>query len=371
MNYYELIAPHQERSSMSNRFHAWLIPFVTVVTSVCVGSFASYLREPTMPSGEQESQRTSGAVQETYIGSARCVTCHRKESAEWSNTQHALAFEHLPEKYREDASCLKCHVTAFGVPGGYDLGMEGDEAEAFLSVGCESCHGPGAAHEDAVKRWTVSEPQDEERLLKEIKTTIARTPTDSQCASCHVTQAHQQHPPYEGQPTPPTAGFHGGGRTTAANVVLPPSPHSYSVKTCGSCHYVQYKQWSGGKHFDLSARLPDQYGEDQECLKCHQKTLEPWDWYTAAPDSHENIKQLGVGCESCHGPALKHVLFTKKFIGGPQLGGGPKLGPELEAAARETIRAAKASVGGCVTCHVREAHLSHPEYDAPSINSPK
>ncbi len=335
-------------------WHMLIALVIWAVASVLVPATTPTVSLSTSSSNQQETAEASAKPKSSFIGSSRCVSCHRPQSSAWSETQHALAFEHLPEKYRNDESCLKCHVTGLGEPGGYTLDMPEDQATSYRSVGCETCHGPGAAHEDAVKRWTLSDPADEEKLLKEIKTTIVRMPTDTTCATCHVNQSHQAHPPFDGQTTSSRPAFHSTGKTTAASVVPPPSPHSYSVKTCGSCHYVQYKHWNVGKHVDLSATLPDKYGDNQDCLKCHRQSLKPWDWYTAAEDSQSD--RVGVGCESCHGSALKHVQFNKQFIS------GRKLEPELVEASRQTIREGQSN-SKCLECHVREGHVAHPKYD--------
>ncbi len=343
---------------MLNRYLAGLIPVATVVLSIVAAAVQPTPGDLGSAASQQESQpAVDAAAEQLYIGSDRCVTCHRTQTSVWAETPHALAYEHLPEQYRKDPSCLKCHLTGFAEPGGYVLGMPEDEAKPYLSVGCESCHGPGAAHEDLVKQWTLSDPADEERLLVEMKEAITLNPPDSVCATCHTRQGHQGHPPYDGQPLPQPA-FHSNQKTTASSVALPPSPHSYSVKTCGSCHYVQYKQWSVGSHVDLSARLSTRYESDQSCLECHRPNLRPWDWYNPPEDTQVDVSQVGVGCESCHGAAHKHVLFNKQNIL------GPKLTPEMEEAARQTIREGQ-PVARCVQCHTRDGHKAHPEFEQP------
>jgi hypothetical protein len=299
------------------------------------------------------------SLEQSYIGSGRCFTCHREQGGTWSASKHAEAFKSLPEKYREDASCLKCHLTGLDQPGGYTAGMSAEAAQPFQSVGCESCHGPGAEHEAAVKRWTLAEPADEEQLLGEIKKTIVRIPTDNQCAACHTRQTHGSHPVWDGQPPQSVAAstrdVHG------TNFVTPPPSHdSYSVKTCGSCHYQQYRTWRVDKHAALSAGLPVQYASDASCQKCHRKAGVSSDWYKASLEEGNN--EVGVGCESCHGPALKHVLFNQQNISGFSL-------------AAETVAAARASIRGpeppanCVKCHLGEGHQKHPDFEKPQTSS--
>jgi hypothetical protein len=93
-----------------------------------------------------------------YVGARKCRTCHGKELigdqyGVWLRDPHRRAFEtlksaesariaserKLARPAHEADECLRCHVTAHGVPAvarAYEL----DPAEG---VQCESCHGPG------------------------------------------------------------------------------------------------------------------------------------------------------------------------------------------------------------------------------------
>ncbi|MFQ5791705.1 MAG: cytochrome c family protein [Acidobacteriota bacterium] len=94
-----------------------------------------------------------------YVGSKKCRKCHIKEHKSWGQTKMAQAFELLkpgvrseqkvaagldPEKdYTKDATCLPCHTTGYGKPGGFvDIEATPDHA----GVGCEMCHGAGATY---------------------------------------------------------------------------------------------------------------------------------------------------------------------------------------------------------------------------------
>ena len=312
--------------------------------------------EPTMSAGEPGSR--PAFIQESdadlfYIGSDGCFTCHREQGGSWSETKHAKAFENLPEKYRTDSTCLKCHVTAFGENGGYSAGMAAADAQPFLSVGCESCHGPGSRHAAGVQRWMLAEPADEERLMKEMRAAIRKNPEDNVCAACHQGQAHQSHPPYEGQPSPLARVVR--MRSTAVGISAPPTPDSYSVKTCASCHYEQYKTWQAGKHIGLSTKIPEKYESDKACLECHRESQDKTQWFRPTANSAANSP---IGCESCHGSAYKHVIFNKRYIN------APPMGPELEQAARQSITQEKPA-STCAKCHVQLGHKEHPKFDQP------
>lgn len=362
---------------MLRQFSRRLMPFGAVVALCCVSRFVlsapgdssnPALAPPELSAANtatsdapqavaSPNQAPAAMTEQSYIGTNQCFVCHRPQANAWSETHHARAFTDLPEKYRNDAACLKCHVTGFGAPRGYVAGTDKD----LLMVGCESCHGPGARHVDAAQRFVMA-TTDEAKIEEEMRESITKTPTDSVCAACHKTQAHGRHPPYEGgQPAQAASGsaiqrYPGlpvAGRSTST---LAPAHYSsgYSVKTCGSCHYDEYKQSRGEKHSALSTILPAKYGSDQDCRKCHLETDAATGSPTVGADPHHN--QVGTVCESCHGPALEHVRFNVQFI---HL---PPLGPELEQAARNAIRKGKPA-NACIQCHVRQSHQQHPQFD--------
>jgi hypothetical protein len=307
---------------------------------------------PALPNQSAETPH----IEQAYVGTNQCFTCHRAQADSWSETNHAQAYAHLAEKYRNDAACLNCHVTAFDEASGYVTGTEKD----LLMVGCESCHGPGALHIDAAQRFLLATGAEEAKIEQEIRNTVIKTPTDAVCITCHTKQAHGSHPPYDD--TLPAPGADRGirqsnrpssvaARMTSAAVPTRYIP-GYSVKTCGSCHYDHYLRWRTEKHSDLTAVLPGKYVADQNCRTCHVDAGFAGSF--TAIQSHSSV--IGVACESCHGPALEHVRFNVQFIH------GPPLGPRLEQAARDSIRKEK-PVTACVQCHLGESHKEHPQFE--------
>jgi hypothetical protein len=75
-------------------------------------------------------------------GTTSCRPCHEPDYAAWAKSRHAAAWRSLQEKGAEvDPDCQRCHTTGYGLPGGFNsLGS------TRIEVGCESCHGPSAAH---------------------------------------------------------------------------------------------------------------------------------------------------------------------------------------------------------------------------------
>jgi hypothetical protein len=130
----------------------------------------------------------------------------------------------------------------------------------------------------------------------------------------------------------------------------------YTVKTCGGCHYEQYRQWQVEKHSALAANLPAKYASDQSCVACH--TVDGSDVTPQTLAGETNLNRVGASCESCHGPALNHVHFNKRYVV------GPPLGPKLEQTARDSIRKVKPSAT-CTECHINHRHKEHPPFEKP------
>jgi hypothetical protein len=97
-------------------------------------------------------------------GSQSCVECHKEDHDGWQHSKHGHAGQTLLEKgFHVDAYCLQCHTTGFGLPGGF---VSPKRTPGLAVVGCESCHGPSAAH---------------------VKDEKVRTPFNAfdQCIRCH------------------------------------------------------------------------------------------------------------------------------------------------------------------------------------------
>ncbi|HEV3031115.1 MAG TPA: multiheme c-type cytochrome [Polyangia bacterium] len=91
-----------------------------------------------------------------YGSTKACGYCHPKTVEQWTTTDHAHAFSTLVRaKHDKDPSCVGCHIVGFLQTGGTrDMTMVRGQ---FADVGCESCHGPSAAHVRAIdkKQGTV------------------------------------------------------------------------------------------------------------------------------------------------------------------------------------------------------------------------
>jgi hypothetical protein len=304
--------------------------------------------------GPPADQPAKPLTEQSYVGANQCFQCHRPHTNSWSETKHEKAFTNLPERYRDDASCLKCHVTGYGQERGFAAGTDKD----LLSVGCEACHGPGALHLDAAQRYILAPAGEEAKIEKEMRDTIVKTPSDSVCINCHNTQAHGRHPPYQGRSAKLAADSsqpHSALRPTFLQTSSAPAWHfaGYSVKTCGSCHYDQYKQWGSEAHSSLFAVLPQKYYGNQECATCHLPSAMS---KTSTKPGESSPDRIGAACETCHGPGLNHVRLTKRFIT------TSRLGPQLEQQVRQSILQGKPAAT-CIACHAAIGHKEHPAYE--------
>ena len=134
-----------------------------------------------------------------YIGAAKCKLCHNTEANGnafdcWTKSKHAEAFKTLSSDAAKktgaekgvsdpakDDKCLKCHVTAFGLPE--DQIKKGFDRTA--GVQCETCHGPGEAHVSARMAAAADEKADAKGPAKIPEGEIALNADPKFCQGCH------------------------------------------------------------------------------------------------------------------------------------------------------------------------------------------
>jgi hypothetical protein len=115
------------------------------------------------------AQAPAVAARRDWTGSAACGTCHPDELAAWQVTAHATTAARLPA--RPAGRCLACHATG-EAPVGPAIAVE---------VGCEACHGAGAAYAAADLMRDV--PLARALGLVDLSTAAAR---EAVCTGCHV-----------------------------------------------------------------------------------------------------------------------------------------------------------------------------------------
>jgi len=141
----------------------------------------------------------TSAEDHAYIGSKKCKMCHLKEYKSWETTTMATAFEVLkpgeraeakqaaglePDKdYTTDTTCLPCHVTGYGLEGGF---TDIESTPTLAGVGCEMCHGPGGTY---TKSEHMSLKNKEYKKADIVAVGMVDQVSEEQCRGCHNTDS--------------------------------------------------------------------------------------------------------------------------------------------------------------------------------------
>jgi hypothetical protein len=137
-----------------------------------------------------------------YVGITKCGACHYAQYKDWQATPHGKAFDILPTKYKNDASCLECHSTGakqLAASAAPSLLNPADGAAHVNGVSCESCHGPGGKHARYALTFVGGDRQLSEESLKVLRSQIQRSSMEM-CVQCHTAMAHKPHPKYDPEP---------------------------------------------------------------------------------------------------------------------------------------------------------------------------
>jgi hypothetical protein len=143
-----------------------------------------------------------GVLQDAeFVGAGKCKKCHLPAFKSWEKLKHAHAMDTLkpgnateakakfkldPNKdYSKDETCLPCHTTGYGKPGGFALATDEGGAkkmEAMANVGCESCHGAGGKYLDLHDEIMKSKRKYKQEEMRAAGSVI---PTAEVCMTCH------------------------------------------------------------------------------------------------------------------------------------------------------------------------------------------
>ena len=197
----------------------------------------------------------------------------------WAQSQPAAAQSNSDYLYADD-SCAKCHAqqgkrftsTTMGKASAHP--GPGDE-----KMGCESCHGPGKAHNDAellAEKNDTKDPAAAKLIFNFESETATAEELNSRCLACH---------------------------SNGNRLFWKGSPHESRALTCVHCHMSHGPAAEKKLTSDLryNAPLTDNVSVKKQqpelCLECHQMRKAQ-----LQRSSHMPYREGKVTCTSCHNP---------------------------------------------------------------------
>jgi hypothetical protein len=103
--------------------------------------YRAYLKRVT---AERLLEKVSRTPSKPFSGSEKCGSCHASAAAVWRKSGHVHALTTLERVgHGRDPECVPCHVVGLTKTTGF---RSKTLTPQLSNVGCESCHGAGAAH---------------------------------------------------------------------------------------------------------------------------------------------------------------------------------------------------------------------------------
>ena len=99
--------------------------------------------------GGPDGSSAQSSAERTFVGSDACRGCHEDEYLSYQTfAKKAHSFDTIDRMrphltVEEFRTCLSCHTTGHGRPGGF---RSEQETPGLKNAGCEVCHGPGSRH---------------------------------------------------------------------------------------------------------------------------------------------------------------------------------------------------------------------------------
>jgi len=204
-----------------------------------------------------------------------------------------------------NARCAECHATGF--EKGYDHRTRSyASSQSEIGVGCEACHGPGAAHLDWADGLEITNSQPKLDAFGFSQSFASTEATVQQCATCHSRrEAHDDTSPLPGTP------YHDAYGLALLRPGLYEADGQISDEVYVYGSFLQSKMYAAGVgcldcHKAHSAKLVAE--GNAVCTQCHAPagnpdfpTLTPADY--DSPDHHfHEAGSEGADCKSCHAP---------------------------------------------------------------------
>ncbi len=300
------------RGSRTMRLAPFIVPLVLLATTALA-----------------QAQGANGAAQPPtgYVGVKQCVSCHEVQAKGYSESPHALAW---------------------------------DPRTPAAEHGCETCHGPGAAH--------VDDPGAKGSLRNFLK--IAPREASQFCMTCHNRQEHAQ---WQGS-------MHDSRNVTCVTCHSIHTPKSETgqlqqasiTATCAQCHRDKAARLQRSGHMPVRegkmecSSCHNQHGSTNTrmlrtgnsvvefCTSCHTEKRGPFLW------DHAPVRESCVTCHDPHGSSNDRMLVAKS----------PMLCQRCHVASRHpaTVYDNVALVSGnnrlvnrgCVNCHSQVHGSNHP-----------
>ncbi|MBO9571788.1 MAG: hypothetical protein J7497_06200 [Chitinophagaceae bacterium] len=205
--------------------------------------------------------------------------------------------------------CLECHTTfaEVVVPGGMRPDLY-DRNKIILGIGCEKCHGPGAAH----VAFHEANPLDTAAKFIVNPSSLSRQQNIDICALCHGGRKEKTKPSFSFTPGDTLSHFFADNAVTSFGeadvhgnqLALLQSSKCFKMSgtmTCGTCHDPHVNERGMLKSFS------------QKCMSCHNTP------HKNISGNRLAVKEINNNCIDCHMPAKPSaniVLFmgNKKSI---------------------------------------------------------
>lgn len=268
-----------------------------------------------------------------------------------------------PGGYIRDRECLKCHETPEGA--GYRDSLHSrawDGNTPAANRGCETCHGPGAAH---------AEDTGKPGLLRAFNKIAPRDASEGCMTGCHDRESHAE---WQGS-------MHDARNITCVSCHSNHTPKSETgrliaasvVETCGTCHRDKAAKMLRSGHMPVRegkldcTSCHDQHGSsnvrmlrvgntiNDSCLSCHAEKRGPFLW------EHAPVRESCTTCHDSHGSSNDRMLVAKT----------PMLCQRCHVATRHpatvydnvafaSTRAVRIAGRSCLECHSNIHGSNHP-----------
>jgi DmsE family decaheme c-type cytochrome len=276
----------------------------------------------------------------TYVGNARCSSCHIASSNQFVHTVHANAFKLNPK----------------------------NESDKY---GCEKCHGPGSEHIAAKDPGNPANRGAIISFTREWGTPVEKQ--NSMCMNCHqggqrnlwAGSVHAMNRLSCSDCHNPMANLSGSGLLKNASI----------SETCFSCHRQQRGEFAKRSHMPVpegkmtcvdchnphgSATRPLLKGDsvNETCVSCHTEKRGPFIW------EHAPVRENCLNCHNAHGSNNEKLLQVSRPLNCQRCHGNTQH--------PSTLYNASQSLGGgaavnsrvlgrsCQNCHPQVHGSNHP-----------